>query len=230
MQQHAGEEEPQPPLGETEDDGFQAAIRQLLHKALQIPLLGELLVLIGIIIAVNILIYIFQNPLAFWVLVGLGIGLFMLRRYERNMAFDQGQQQYTENKRLSPEEILEELHQISPPEFEQVVEVIMQRKGYQQVQRVGGSGDLCVDVQALNRRGEKTVVQCKRYAAMRKVSSKEMQQFIGMASVEHKAKWGIYVTTSSYTKDARNLGEKHGIELIDGVKLVKILHDIAPKL
>ncbi len=54
-----------------------------------------------------------------------------------------------------------------------------------------------------------------------------MQTFIGMIYVQHRADRGIYVTTSSYTNAARTLGEENHIELIDGERLIQIIHDLA---
>jgi restriction endonuclease Mrr len=50
-----------------------------------------------------------------------------------------------------------------------------------------------------------------------------MQTFIGMAFVRHKADRAIFVTTSTYTDDARALGRRHGITLIEGADLVRMV-------
>ncbi len=126
------------------------------------------------------------------------------------------------HEELTPGWTLDRLYALTPSEFEQVVAKMLERSDYAQVEVVGGSGDLCADIKAIGDQGELVVVQCKRYAAKRRVSSGEMQQFVGMIAVYHHANKGIYVTTSSYTKDARKLGEQSGIELIDGERLVKI--------
>jgi len=128
---------------------------------------------------------------------------------------------------IKPEErapawTLDRLYALTPPEFERIVAKMLERSDYTQVEVVGGSGDLCADIKAIGDEGELVVVQCKRYAAKRRVRSGEVQQFVGMITVHHHANRGIYVTTSSYTKDAWKLGEQNGIEMIDGERLVKI--------
>jgi restriction system protein len=125
---------------------------------------------------------------------------------------------------------LDRLRLLTPTEFEEVVEIVMRRLDHTQVKRVGGSGDLCVDITAINQDGKQVAVQCKRYAAGNRITSDDMQKFIGMIYMHHRADKGIYVTTSSYTKEARRLGEANGIELIEGEELVKIIHGVAPDL
>ena len=66
------------------------------------------------------------------------------------------------------------------------------------------------------------MVQCKRYASQR-VSSSEIQKFIGMMVTEYKADKGIYITTYSFTEPSRELARKHNIELWDGGKLANLL-------
>jgi restriction endonuclease Mrr len=51
--------------------------------------------------------------------------------------------------------------------------------------------------------------------------------FIGMMVTEYKASKGIYITTSSFTKDAIELARRHRIELWDGNKLIDILMNIS---
>ena len=63
------------------------------------------------------------------------------------------------------------------------------------------------------------VVQCKRYAPGYKISSPEIQMFIGMQRVQHRTERAIFVTTSDFTAPARKLAQRHGIMLIDGREL-----------
>jgi restriction system protein len=110
---------------------------------------------------------------------------------------------------------------MSPREFEHAIAELLRALEYKDVKVVGGSGDLAIDVIARynNRR---VVLQCKRYNE-RKVTSPEMQMFIGMIVTEHNADKGIYVTTSSFTRDAVMLARRHGIELWDGDRLSELL-------
>ncbi len=116
---------------------------------------------------------------------------------------------------------LEKLKCMDAKGFEHVVADILRAMGYKDVKVVGGSGDLAVDITARHGR-DKVVVQCKRYTS-KKVTSPEMQMFIGMMLTEYNARKGIYVTTSSFTQDAIELARRHGIELWDGNTLAEMV-------
>lgn len=111
----------------------------------------------------------------------------------------------------------------TPTDFEETVARLLSGAGFRKVRRTGGSGDLTVDVIAHDRAGRFVVVQCKRYLPGRLVGSSEMQTFIGMMTVQHHASYGIYATTSGYTRPAQVLARQHGITLIDGQALADLL-------
>jgi restriction system protein len=118
---------------------------------------------------------------------------------------------------------LENLKAMNPKEFEYTTAEILRRLGYKDVKVIGGSGDLGVDILAV-KDGKKVAVQCKKYIS-KKVTSPEIQLFIGMMVTEYKADYGIYVTTSYYTKDAYHLAMKHKdkLEIWTGRTLAEIL-------
>ncbi|MEM0029491.1 MAG: restriction endonuclease [Candidatus Nitrosocaldus sp.] len=116
---------------------------------------------------------------------------------------------------------IERLRSMQPKEFEYTVADILRAMEYKDVRIVGGSGDLAVDITARHGK-DKVVVQCKRYTS-KKVTSPEMQMFIGMMLTEYNARKGIYVTTSSFTQDAIELARRHGIELWDGNTLAEMV-------
>lgn len=156
--------------------------------------------------------YLIQNPIivlsiasAFAVLL-----LIMKRRKEEERKRER-------LKRLT----LERLKGMDAKEFEHTVADILRAMDYKDVRVVGGSGDLAVDITARHGK-DMVVVQCKRYTS-KKVTSPEMQMFIGMMLTEHNARKGIYVTTSSFTQDAVELARRHGIELWDGDRLAEVI-------
>lgn len=126
-------------------------------------------------------------------------------------------------RRLRRRRTLGRLISGTPTEFEDTVARLMRGQGFRGVRRTGGAGDLTADVVATDRSGRTVVVQCKRYQPGRTVGSKELQTFIGMQRVHHQADYGLYVTTSSFTRPARELAERHGITLVDGVALTAAL-------
>jgi restriction system protein len=118
---------------------------------------------------------------------------------------------------------LESLKAMTPKEFEYTTAEILRRLGYKDIKVIGGSGDLGVDILAV-KDGKKVAVQCKKYIK-KKVTSPELQLFIGMMITEYKADKGLYVTTSYYTKDAYHLAMKHKdkLEIWTGRTLAEIL-------
>jgi restriction endonuclease Mrr len=124
---------------------------------------------------------------------------------------------------------LENLKAMSPKEFGYAIGEILRRLGYKDVKVIGGSSDLGVDILAY-KDGKKVAVQCKKYTT-RKVSSPEIQLFIGMMITEYKADKGLYVTTSYYTKDAYKLAKKHKdiLEIWSGKTLAEILLRVQQK-
>ncbi len=122
---------------------------------------------------------------------------------------------------------LARLRSMSPKEFEHAIADLLVSLGYKDVKVVGGSGDLAVDITARKDK-YKVVVQCKRYTS-KKVGSPELQMFIGMMLTEYKADKGIFVTTSSFTRDAVRLAERHRVELWDGNRLADMLITLGNK-
>jgi len=105
---------------------------------------------------------------------------------------------------------------MTPAQFEQVVAQAMVAQGFQQVQVTGGAGDLGVDIQARDpRTGGLAVAQCKRYCPGRRVSSSEMQLFVGMAFMQYGAQLAIYASTGGFTEPAAQLAAQHGVWLVD---------------
>jgi restriction endonuclease Mrr len=118
---------------------------------------------------------------------------------------------------------LENLKAMTPKDFEYTAAEILRRLGYKDVKVIGRSGDLGVDILAY-KDGKKVAVQCKKYIR-KKVTSPELQLFIGMMITEYKADYGLYVTTSYYTRDAYHLAMKHKdkLEIWTGRTLAEIL-------
>lgn len=146
-------------------------------------------------------------------LVGLGVLLIYLwlqRRKRRRLQF----------------KTLGELLMLSPQAFEEAVADLLRDLGYRDVKTVGGAGDLAADITCRDSAGQSVVVQCKRYAPGARVGSPNLQTFIGMITVHHRADRGIFVTTSEFSRPAIELAQQHGIRLIDGPEISRILVDL----
>ena len=73
-------------------------------------------------------------------------------------------------------------------------------------------------------------MQCKRYTPPNRVGSVELQQFIGMAKLHHKADVAMYVTTSDYTRGALKLAAQHeDLMLVNGLALAQMLANLWPR-
>jgi len=71
----------------------------------------------------------------------------------------------------------------------------------------------------------KAIAQCKRYQPKVKVSSPDVQAFVG-AMTKFKARKGYFITTSSFTRYAVRFASGMNVELIDGPGLVKMISQI----
>ncbi len=121
---------------------------------------------------------------------------------------------------------LQDLLALTPTQFELAVGELLRAWGFNEVRHTGGAGDLAADLTCRAADGSAVVVQCKRYALGRLVGSPEIQQFIGMQVVHHKAQSGIFVTTASFTQPALALARKHSLRTIDGAELAAALERI----
>jgi restriction endonuclease Mrr len=121
---------------------------------------------------------------------------------------------------------VESARRLSYTGFELRVANALYDRGLTDVTRVGGSGDFGIDVRAsLN--GHPLVVQCKNYDMKKAIPPETVESFAGAmayeASTRHEqVPYGIFVTTSRFTKAAREVGDRLGIALVDGNDLGKL--------
>jgi len=147
----------------------------------------------------------------------------------------------------TPEEALEEAYQrlrvnlesdvvqrvkaASPGFFERLVVELLVRMGYggsirDAGQAVGGSGDGGIDgIIKEDKLGLDFIyIQAKRWE--NQVSRPEIQKFAG-ALQAHRARKGVFITTSSFSREAREFVERidNKIVLVDGAELAKLMLD-----
>ncbi len=113
---------------------------------------------------------------------------------------------------------MDDLLDLSPRQFEDLVADYLRNQGFAEVQRVGGAGDLGVDIRCKDEYGRLVVAQCKRYRPGAKIGSPEIQTFFGMAA-HHGASRGIFITSSNFTEPAKRLARERDIELITGAQI-----------
>lgn len=105
--------------------------------------------------------------------------------------------------------------QMSPGEFERALAYLCERDGCTRVQVVGGAGDLAADVIATTPSGHRIVIQAKRYGPTTTVGSGDVQKVNGTYQHAHGAHVAAIVTTSRFTKPAREYAARVGIRLFD---------------
>ncbi|KDN18224.1 restriction endonuclease [Amycolatopsis rifamycinica] len=107
-------------------------------------------------------------------------------------------------------------HAMAPDEFERALAFLCSRDGCSQATVTGRAGDLGADVTAYAPDGRKIVLQAKRYGGTSKVTGPDLQRFGGTCFTVHGAGVAAVVTTSTFTKQARQYAAHHGIRLLDG--------------
>ncbi|NUU59057.1 restriction endonuclease [Paenibacillus agri] len=119
-------------------------------------------------------------------------------------------------KKLTDAQILKaDVRTLSGTDFERLMELYYIDQGYT-VQRVGGSGDHEVDLILKGKEGYKIAVQCKRW-------KQDVGNDIVLRLKAGKQVHGSYdawiVTTSNFTKAAKEAADRLNIKLINGLSL-----------
>jgi restriction system protein len=127
-------------------------------------------------------------------------------------------------------DLLERIGQASPTFFEELVLDVLHAVGYgsslEDLHHLGRAGDGGIDgVIALDKLGlEKVYLQAKRWQGA--VGRPDVQAFYG-ALAGRRAKKGVLITTSTFTRDARDFAEQvsDSIVLVDGPRLTALMID-----
>lgn len=141
---------------------------------------------------------------------------------------------YAEAREALAAELRDRVRQVMPQFFEQLVLDLLAAMGYGgSVEgsgiRVGGTGDEGIDgIIKEDKLGLDVVyVQAKRW--QQNIGRPEVQAFVG-ALAGKKARKGVFITTSDFTKEAREYvsGIEHKVVLIDGRQLAELMidHDV----
>lgn len=128
--------------------------------------------------------------------------------------------------------ILNHLRRLTPTGFERFCVRLLTEHGFEGVKPTGGPRDKGIDGVGVLRINPfvsfSIVFQCKRYSAQTTVTSKDISAFRG--SIPNSIDKGIFITTSSFTADARSIArdtDKKPIELISGEDLVNLMEEKA---
>ena len=123
------------------------------------------------------------------------------------------------------DQLLSALLDIEPDAFERVSQRLLREAGFVKVEVRGKPGDGGIDGVGILRVDLVTFqvyFQCKRWSGS--VGSKEIRDFRG--ALQGRADKGLFITTSSFTKQASEEATRDGaiaIDLIDGERLCELL-------
>ncbi len=129
---------------------------------------------------------------------------------------------------LWKETLINILLKISPQDFERLAQRILRESGFTKVEITGRSGDGGIDgigVLKVNLLSFHVLFQCKRYKGS--VSSPQIRDFRG--AMMGRSDKGLFITTGSFTSDARKEATRDGapaIDLIDGDALCELLKNL----
>jgi restriction system protein len=138
---------------------------------------------------------------------------------------------YAKLKQALAQELLSTIRHQSPAFFEQLVVELLVKMGYggsirDAGQAIGRTGDEGIDgIIKEDKLGLDVIyIQAKRWD--RTIGRPEIQQFAG-ALQGQRARKGVFISTSSFTNDARNFaaGIDSKIVLIDGEQLAQLMID-----
>jgi restriction system protein len=176
-----------------------------------------LLILVAATVVVAVLAASAQDPVLLVLLLGGGGGLVAWRisvRRQRARELAEAQRREAELYAARARAI-ESYHAMTAREFEQALAYLCRRDGCPEAHVTGRAGDLGADVLAIAPDGRKIVIQAKRYAAGNQVNSPDVQKFGGTCYAVHHAEIAAVVTTSGFTRQAREYAAAMRIALFD---------------
>jgi len=125
--------------------------------------------------------------------------------------------------------LIEVLHGLSPSGFERICQRLLREAGFEKVEVTGRSGDGGIDgvgvLQVNPLVSFRVVFQCKKWSGS--IPSKEIRDLRG--AMDGRAEKGIFITTGTFSAQAREEAERPGatpIELVDGEKLIRLFESL----
>lgn len=125
--------------------------------------------------------------------------------------------------------LIEKIRSLPPASFEKLAQRLLRESGFQQVEVTGRSGDGGIDgkgiLQVSPLLSFQVIFQCKRYSGS--VTPSQIRDFRG--AMMGRADKGIFLTTGTFTAEARKEASRDGvppIELVDADKLVRMFEEL----
>jgi restriction system protein len=114
------------------------------------------------------------------------------------------------------------LKEMTWQEFEQVVGEAFRLRGYSVIENGGGGADGGIDL-ILKKGGERFIVQCKQWRAL-KVGVTVVRELYGVMAAGG-ASGGFVVTCGRFTDEARAFSNGRNVTLVDGSELEKLIRE-----
>jgi len=130
-----------------------------------------------------------------------------------------------ENEEAWRDALLAQVQKMTPDGFERLSQRLLREAGFVKVEVRGKTGDGGIDgvgILRVNLVTFQVYFQCKKWASS--VGAKEIRDFRG--ALQGRADKGLFITTSSFTKQASDEATRDGaiaIDLIDGQRLCELL-------
>lgn len=125
---------------------------------------------------------------------------------------------------LASSKIISTLRNLPPRHFEGFVADVWQERQGWTTEVMEAGPDKGLDVIGESPSGDsKTAVQCKRYAEGNKITSAQIQQYSALRQQWSDVSGVTVVTTSSFTRDAKELADRLDVKCIDGEDLVRLV-------
>jgi restriction system protein len=115
---------------------------------------------------------------------------------------------------------LDEVRAMSWGQFEAVVAEGFRRRGYSTQENVRNAADGGIDF-VLRKQGAKFLVQCRQWKTAT-VGVKPIREWVAVIAANDAA-GGFFVTSGTYTDEARELAKRSSIELMDGPALEQLV-------
>lgn len=151
------------------------------------------------------------------------LGAFLVYRFQRwralpyYFALDKWEKEERALYAVRQLEHRDRLLAINPYQFESAIARLYQSLGFTAKQtRLSGDGGW--DVELTNSEGSRYLVECKQFRPERAVGRPILQK-LHSALITERAHGAFCVTTGTFSKHAKEFGQTHGIELVDGIAL-----------
>ena len=149
-------------------------------------------------------------------------GVQILMCKEEKKKYARVQQQKNEINQIKTIDDLTIRFKNAPFDFEKFCARLCEEKGYQ-VTITPPVNDGGYDL-LIRKNDVRIIVECKCYAYENKIGRPLIQKLVGANQKIH-ADGMVFITTSDFTKEARDFSDDVGVELINGKKLISILSE-----